>query len=273
MKRLFLSLAFVACLSLTATVGAQNTKRAGQRGLSKELNLTEEQQQKMKSANEDFGAKMKELRAKTDLSKEDKQAKMKELREQHQASVKNVLTPEQQTKWKELQSKRGTKDNKRPMAMRGKKGQDMKMKAQRGNRMKDLNLTDDQKQKMKALNDEYRTKNKEMAQQHREALNKLYTPEQQAKMKEMREKRTENRKFAFHGKKGMRGKLDEVSAAKLKTLKENFDKEKKAVELSRIAPDAQKKKMSELRNNFRKERRQIITDARKVKAQDSKPIS
>ncbi|GAB6009058.1 hypothetical protein [Dysgonomonas reticulitermitis] len=152
-----------------------------------------------------------------------------------------------------------------------KKGQVMKMRAHRGDRMKDLNLTDDQKQKIKALNEEYRTKNKEIAQQHLDALNKIYTPEQQAKIKDMRSDFRKDRKFTFGDKRG-KSKLDETSVAKLKTLRENFEKEKKAVELSRIAPDAQKKKISELRDNFRKEKRQILMDGRKAKIQDKKPV-
>jgi len=271
MKRLFLSLAILACLSLT--VGAQNTKRGGQRELPKELNLTTDQQQKIEAVNSEFKTKMSELRSNSDLKKEDKQTKMKELMDQHQTSVNNVLTPEQQTKLKELKAQRGNKemkDRQKLRSMNDRKGRDV-MKAQRGDRKKDLNLTDDQKQKMKALNEEYRTKNKELAEQRREALNKIYTPEQQSKMKEMRE----GRKMAFDkrkGDRGMRGKLDEASTTKLKTLKEDFEKEKKAVELSRIAPDAQKQKISELRDKYQKERRQIMMDARKTKTQGNKPV-
>lgn len=257
MKKLFLSLAILACVSLTATVDAQNNKREQQR-LSKELNLTTDQQQKIKSTNEDFRAKSKELRAKSDLSKEERQLKAKELKEQQRLAINNILTSQQQTKLKELQNK-------------GKKDQDFKMRAYRGDRMKDLNLTDDQKLKIKALNEEYRTKNQEIAQQHRDALNNIYTPEQQAKIKDMRGDFRKGHKFAFDVKKE-KGQLDEASAAKLKNLRENFEKEKKAVELSRIAPDAQKKKISELRDNFRKEKQQILKDARKSKVQEEKPV-
>lgn len=272
MRKLFLSLAILACISLTATVDAQNNKR-GQHRLSKELNLTADQQQKIKSANKEFAAKTKELRAKSDFSKEEKQLKVKELREQQRLAINNILTPEQQTKFKELQKKdnKRTKDRKRSIAKHSKKGQDMKMRAHRGDRMKDLNLTDEQKQKIKALNEDYRAKNKEIAQQHREALNNIYTPEQQAKIKDIRSDFRKGHKFAFDGKRG-KGKLDEASVTKLKTLRENFEKEKKSVELSRIAPDAQKKKISDLRNNFRKEKQQILKDARKTKVQEEKPV-
>ena len=64
-------------------------------------------------------------------------------------------------------------------------------------------------------------------------------------------------------------KLDEASKTKLKSLRENFEKEKKAVELSRIAPDAQKQKIADLRQNFRREKQEIIKEARKT--QNSQP--
>lgn len=56
--------------------------------LSKELNLTEDQQQKIKSMDEE------------------NQLKMNELKEQHHLAINNILTPEQQTKFKELREKR-----------------------------------------------------------------------------------------------------------------------------------------------------------------------
>ncbi|MDH6308696.1 Spy/CpxP family protein refolding chaperone [Dysgonomonas sp. PFB1-18] len=278
MKRLFLSIAIIACMSLTATVGAQESRRGG-REVAKELNLTADQQQKMEAAKADMDAKMKELRDNKSLSKEDRMAKMKELREQHQAACNNILTPEQQAKAKELKAKRGErmKDGRKgkgrdgkSTAMRPYRGQmDKGILAQHGNRMKDLNLTDDQKQKIKALNDEYRTKTKELSQKHRDDLNKIYTPEQQAKLKDMRKRPARDGKFAFNGKRGSFN-LDEASKAKLKSLKEDFIKQKQAVELSRIAPDAQKQKISELRENYKKERRQIMTDA--CKAKENQPV-
>lgn len=268
MKRLFLSFAILACISLTATVDAQNNKR-GQQRLSKELNLNEDQQQKIKSTNEDFRAKVKELRAKSDLSKEERQSKAKELREQQRLAINNILTAEQQTKFKELN--KGARNRKALIATHGKKGQNMKMRTHRADRMKDLNLSEDQKQKIKALNEDFRTKNKEIAQQHRDALSKIYTPEQQAKIKDMKAEFKNSHKFSLDGKRA-KGRLDKASTAKLKTLRENFEKEKKAVEMSRIAPDAQKKKISELRDNYRKEKRQILMDERKTKIQEEKPV-
>lgn len=266
MKRLFLSLVILLSFSFTL-VNAQEGRREGRRGfaLPQELNLSNEQQQKVESVNADFKAKMTELRSKSDLTKEDKRAKMKELRKEHRDAINNILTPEQQEKMKELKAKR-----EKAMSMRGnkKQGKQMDMRAHHRNRMKDLNLTEEQKQKINVLNENYKAKTKELAQQHRDDLNKIYTPEQQAKMKDLRKDFSKNHKFAHGGKERM--KLDDASVAKLKNLKENYDKEKKAIELSRIAPDAQKQKLSDLRQNFKKEKRQIIKEAHKV--QDNKPV-
>ena len=275
MKRLFLSLAIIASISLTASVSAQGGKRDGKRGtdFQKELNLTAEQKEKVESTNKDFKSKMAELRAKSDLSKEDRQAKVKELRTQHQTAVNNILTPDQQTKMKELMAQRGNRDMKKggkELSMRGKKdGRSKDMRAERrGDRMKDLNLTEDQKQKIKSLNEDFRTKSLELAKAHREELNKVYTPEQQNKLKEFRKDFNKDRRFAFNGRREM-AKLDEASKTKLKSLRENFEKEKKAVELSRIAPDAQKQKIADLPQNFRREKQEIIKEARKT--QNSQP--
>jgi len=277
MKRLFLSIAVLLCISLTMSVNAQEKKKDGERRfpMEKELNLSADQKQKMESVHSDFSTKMKELKDNSNLTKEDKQAKMKDLRDQHMAEVGKILTPEQQTKMKEMREKRGNMDMKRGGVrgkgdMRGDRG-GMRgdMMAKRGDRMKDLNLTDDQKEKIKSVNEDFRTKSKDLTEQHREALGKIYTPEQQEKLKEMRKDRPRDGQFGFQGKKRGNLNLDQASKDKLKTLKESFEKEKKAVELSRIAPDAQKKKITDLRDNYRKERRQIISDARKTK--ENKP--
>lgn len=279
MKRLFLSISILLCASFLLPVNAQDKKRNDRRGfpLQKELNLSSEQKQKIESANTDFISKMKELKDNSNLSKEDRISKMKEMREQHHAAVNNFLTPDQQTKMKELAEKRGEfskkRDDSHPRNIRPqhdrKSGVHSKMMSGKDNRMKELNLTDEQKQKIKDINDDFMGKKKDLAQQHRDALNNIYTPEQQEKLKEIRKNSQIKHRPTFNMKRGHELNLDEASKTKLKTLKEALDKEVKAVELSRIAPDAQKQKIKDLRDNYRKEKHQIIMDARKSK--ENKP--
>ncbi len=272
MKRLLLSLAILLSVSFTMTVDAQNRKRDGKPGerIEKELNLTADQKQKMETMRADFGTKMKALRDNSSLDKDAKQSKMKELRDQHMAEVNKVLTPEQQAKMKELRSKRPemakNRDGKRGKDMnRSKKNEPRKGEmAKRHNPAKDLNLTDAQKDQIKSLREEYKAKSKDLAQQHRESMDKVYTPEQRAKIDDMRKNFNKEHKFSSHGKRGHRGdiKLDEASKLKLKDLKENYLKERKAVEMSRIAPDAQKQKLKDLSTKYREDKRQIIKEAR-----------
>lgn len=258
-------------MSLALSANAQENKKAPKRGfpMSKELNLSEDQQQKMESLHKDFEGKMKELKDDSNLSKENKQSKTKELREQHMASINQILTPEQQAKVKEMWNKKGKMDKKRIEGkdkeknfIDGKRGPHKDRMDRREARENDLNLTDDQKDKIKEINDEFKSKSEELRTKHHEALNNVYTPEQQQKLKERKEAFHKDHKFDKN-KKRDRQRLDEASKNKLKTLKENFDKEKKAVKLSRIAPDAQKKKIADLREKFDQEKHQIILDSKK----------
>ncbi|MDU1890769.1 MAG: Spy/CpxP family protein refolding chaperone [Dysgonomonas sp.] len=265
MKKLFLSLAILMSVSFS-TINAQNGPRKGDHSknkISKELSLSEEQKTKMESASLEFRSKMKDLRSQSDLTKDQKTAKMKEIKEQHEAVVNNILTPEQQTKMKDLRAKKDDSDkfrkDRRNMTMH--KGNN---RHHRGGLDKELNLTDDQKAKIKVLNDEYRSQSRELAQKHREELNKIYTPEQQEKIKEYRKDSRKDNKAPFRDRKRMDRNLDQASKDKLKELRNNFEKEKKAVELSRIAPDAQKQKIKELREGYMKEKRQVIENAKKI---------
>lgn len=274
MKKIFLSLAIVASLAFTSSAYAQGNKKGGRgngSSFQKELNLSDEQKQKMDAVRSEYRVKANELKEDKNLSKEDKLSKNKELQQQRMAAVNSILTPEQQTKMKELQTKKGDRSSKK-YAGNNKKSDRNKRNGDiaRNARVKDLNLTDDQKEKIKSLNEDFRTKSRELAKEHREELNKVYTPEQQAKLKESRKEFSKDRKSPRHGNRNMMANLDEASKEKMKTLRENFQKEKKAIEMSRIAPDVQKEKIADLRQSFRKERQEIIKGARNT--QDNKTV-
>lgn len=136
--------------------------------------------------------------------------------------------------------------------------------------MKELNLSAEQQEKMKSLREDYKTKQRELADNHRKEVQQVLTPEQQSKMKELRESRKKDKHsgrkdFSNKGRRGHKDmKLDDKTIAKLDVLKENFVKEKKAVELSRIAPEAQKQRVVQLKDKYRTDRRAIIKEARQV---------
>jgi periplasmic protein CpxP/Spy len=70
--------------------------------LTEKLNLAEDQQAKLKPILEDQSKQMKALHDDASLAPADKHAKMKELHESFTEKINAVLTPDQQTKWKQM---------------------------------------------------------------------------------------------------------------------------------------------------------------------------
>ena len=70
---------------------------------AKELNLTDEQKQKLQTIVRERMEKLRDLRQDNNLSREEKMEKFKAAREDITAEVKKVLTPEQFEKWKAKQ--------------------------------------------------------------------------------------------------------------------------------------------------------------------------
>ena len=80
--------------------------------VAKELNLSSDQQAKMKTARTEHKAKMQALRTDKNLSAEQKRAKRKELAQQHKAQVKSILSKEQQEKMQSLRKERPVRNTK-----------------------------------------------------------------------------------------------------------------------------------------------------------------
>jgi Spy/CpxP family protein refolding chaperone len=70
--------------------------------IQKELNLTADQQQKVRQIRQDFKGRIDAVRNDASLSQEQKKEKMKEIMKAQGEQMKTVLTPEQQQKMKEL---------------------------------------------------------------------------------------------------------------------------------------------------------------------------
>jgi protein CpxP len=70
--------------------------------LSEKLNLTDDQKAKLKPILENQAQQMKAVHDDTSLSQEQRKAKKKALHESFHDQINGVLTPEQQTKWKQM---------------------------------------------------------------------------------------------------------------------------------------------------------------------------
>lgn len=78
----------------------------------KELNLTADQETKLKSIFQEFRTKAQAVRTNASLSKEQKRIQFQALASQYMAQGKAVLTPEQAQKFTELKGKRQHRKNK-----------------------------------------------------------------------------------------------------------------------------------------------------------------
>jgi periplasmic protein CpxP/Spy len=67
--------------------------------LTQKLNLTADQQTKVKAIDEDTGKQMMAVRNDTSLSQDDKRAKMMDIRKSSQDKIRGVLTDEQKMKY------------------------------------------------------------------------------------------------------------------------------------------------------------------------------
>ena len=108
MKKLLLSLLLLTLafsVSFAQEKKGERPDRGGRFELPKELNLTSEQQQKVNVINADFKAKFDALRADTAQSREKRRESTKALLGEYNKAVNQVLTPEQQTKFKEWKEK------------------------------------------------------------------------------------------------------------------------------------------------------------------------
>ena len=75
--------------------------------LTTALTLTDEQKPKVKAVLEDQQKKMQELRNETD--QDARRTKMQDLRKETETKMKAILTPEQNTKYQEMNQRKGKK--------------------------------------------------------------------------------------------------------------------------------------------------------------------
>jgi len=147
-RALLTALLLGGTLSLQPIVRAEETKPSPGRNIRErmeemaaELKLTDEQQWKLREEFQYQMEKAKELQGDTNLSREQKEQELKAIRENFEPRMKELLTPEQFTKWQALREKmRAGETSSSPGAR---------------NRMEaiaaELKLTDEQKSKLKEV--------------------------------------------------------------------------------------------------------------------------
>lgn len=193
MKKHLLALAmFTISLLTLETSHAQQTKKEHKKH-ENVLNLTADQQSKLKEIKKEQKAQAKAIKADSSISAEDRKKKLKDLHGSFSQKEKAILTPEQIAKQDSLRAthKHFGKDGK-------KKGKDGLSK---------LNLSDQQKQSLKSLHQTQKAKIEtvksntalsdqdkkqqiaSIRQEGRTEFQKLLTPEQKEKIQKFRSSR------------------------------------------------------------------------------------
>jgi protein CpxP len=109
---IIVTIALAGLLAAPATILAQEqgqqrrTPEEQVKALKESLKLTDEQAEKIKAIFAKGQEKRRALREDQNLSQEDRRAKMREIQTAQEEEIKPILTPEQQTKWKEELEKR-----------------------------------------------------------------------------------------------------------------------------------------------------------------------
>ncbi len=75
--------------------------------LTKQLNLTSDQQTKVLDILKSQQSQMESVRSDTSLSREDRRAKMMDVRKASDSQIRDILDANQQKKWDQMQSQRG----------------------------------------------------------------------------------------------------------------------------------------------------------------------
>jgi len=177
---------------------ARHHHMQGQEMAAKKLNLSADQQARLKSIHEQERKEMKALKDNTSLTAEQQKAQRAELHKKYQEQTLAIYTPEQRAQIEQFH-----KDRKAGMKQHG-KGQQKEHMQQMHKNMDALNLTADQKQQMAKLREENRAamesvrkdatltqeqkkeKMNQLRKQQQERMKTILTAEQLQKMETMK---------------------------------------------------------------------------------------
>ena len=103
MKKLFtvavLMIGFtVASYAQQSTTSPKETRKEEQKKMKDELNLSNEQETKLKDTDKEFRTRAQSIKANTSLSEEQKKEQLKSLHKERVTKANAILTPEQQEK-------------------------------------------------------------------------------------------------------------------------------------------------------------------------------
>lgn len=119
MKKVILCALLAAAVTCGTALTAQMQEGSGQGGgaahrmspdqrlqhLTQMLNLTTDQQQKIKPILENEATQMDTLRQDASLSQQDRHSKMQSIRETTTSQIQPILTSDQQAKWQQMQNR------------------------------------------------------------------------------------------------------------------------------------------------------------------------
>ncbi|SHF86694.1 hypothetical protein [Dysgonomonas macrotermitis] len=204
MKKIFIALTLFATVSFGAFAGPRKGRMNPDfnRVPMKELNLTEEQKAKVESVNKDFRAKAEALRNDSSLTKEKRSEQRRELAKNRQTELQALLTPEQQSKMKELKEKRMQRNDRNDRA--SKQRNQRRMSQKQRNPMQKLNLSAEQQEKIQAINKDYRTKQDALNKSKFDDIKSVLTPEQQLMLDASKKQSMDKKHFSSRGKGGKR---------------------------------------------------------------------
>ncbi len=160
----------------------------------KDLNLTDEQQAKMKELNAGFRAEMQKIRENENQTVKAQRDAMYKLGQQHKAQVKQVLTPEQQQKMvsireekrKEMEQRQGKQFDKMAEQLKLSDTQKTQLTQQREKNRESMQALIQSESMDRSTK---QAKVKAMQEQHKKDMEKVLTKEQFKQWEEMQKNR------------------------------------------------------------------------------------
>lgn len=205
MKKIFTGvLAFVLFAGAAQAQDSSRHNHKGPNPMATQLNLTADQQARLKSLREQQRTELQAIRSNTSLSAEQQKAQAGELRKKYRAQTEAIFTPDQKAQMEKMRSEWKAKGKE---ARKGAKGDHRKGGFKKGKFGQDLGLSQEQKDRMaslrqesrkqfdairndKSLSDEQKkAKLADLRKQQHESMKSILTPEQQQKLQSMKKDR------------------------------------------------------------------------------------